>query len=331
MPDILSQQEIESLLSSSPKSDERGDAPGPDAKRKADVVPFDFRLPHRLSKRQLQSLNAVHENFAETLSTYLVSRLQTTVQINLRSVDQIFYSEYVVGVSKPSCLYVFRLENAAGRAVMELSPALVLAIIARLLGGTVDGQVEPRLLTKIEQNIIKGIVVRALSDLEKAWATISSEKFHYENYLTEGDFIQIAPAREIVLVVSFDVIIGEWKYPMNVCFPTFAMDDVLAKLQMQNHNSISLAAKRNEWSDAILSRLETTKLPTICILGETTLTLQQVMNLEPGDVLLTNTPTNGEMKVVIAGKTRAYGKPGIFNGRPAVKITHIPSDTSNQD
>jgi len=62
--------------------------------------------------------------------------------------------------------------------------------------------------------------------------------FKLERYESEGDFVQIAPASEIVMVVSFEVVVGTQKYPMNLCFPTFALDDVLTRLNMQSFSGM---------------------------------------------------------------------------------------------
>jgi flagellar motor switch protein FliM len=332
MAEILSQQEIDSLLSGIGTTNEATIETLVEEKHaEREIVRFDFRLPHRLSKRQLQTFNAVHDNFAEAFGSFLVSRLQTTVSVNVVSVDQIFYSEYILSTARPSCLYVFRIDASDAMAVMELSPPLVLAIIARMLGGTTEGKIETRTITKIEQNIIRGVVLRALSDLEKSWATIVEQKFKLERYETEGDFIQIAPTSEIVLVVSLELTIGDQKHLMNVCFPTFALEDVLAKLNVQNYSNVSRSGDRNEWTRQILKKLEATKVPAVCMLGEATLTLQQLIALEPGDVLLTNTTITGDLKVMLGGRTRAYGRPGVSNGRTAVKISQIATDSEDRE
>ncbi len=318
MAELLSQQEIDSLLSGASVPE----ATATDTPHR-EIVRFDFRLPHRLSKRQLQTLHAVHDSFAESYSSHLVARLQTTVTMSVVSVDQIFYSEYVLSTAKPSCLYVFRVGDTDAMAVMELSPPLVLAIIARLLGGTSEGKVQSRSITRIEQNIIKGVVLRALTDLAKAWQTITETKFKLERYETEGDFIQVAPTSEIVLVVSFEITIGEQKHLMNVCFPTFALEDVLAKLNVQNYGNVAKTAEHAEWGEALLRRIHATTIPAACILGETKLTLQQLMELEVGDVLLTNTPITGELRILVGDKERAKGRPGVSSGKKAVRITDI--------
>ncbi|MBI5471709.1 MAG: flagellar motor switch protein FliM [Ignavibacteriae bacterium] len=285
-------------------------------------------MPHRLSKRQLQTFHAIHEMFAESLSSHLVARLQTSVTMSVVSVDQMFYSEYTLSTAKPSCLYVFGIGEMNARAVMEMSPQLVLAIISRMLGGTSSGEERPRPITKIEQNIIKGVVVRILSDLEKAWTTIIDEKFVLERFETEGDFMQIAPTSEIVLVISLEVAIADHKYLMNLCFPTFVLEDVLAKLNTQNVG-MARSGEQPNWSPTILKGLESTTLTATCLLGQSKLTLQQLMELEPGDVLMTETPIAGELSVLIGEKKRAFGRPGISNGKKSVKITQV-IETENE-
>jgi flagellar motor switch protein FliM len=320
MSELLSQQEIDSLLSGIGTTTLNAGTVAPAPR---EIIRFDFRLPHRLSKQQLQTFHGVHDSFAESFSSYLVGRLQTTVTMSVVSVSQMFYSEYIRSTAKPSSLFVFQLNNSDAMAVMELSPQLVLGIIARLLGGTNEGNVQSRSITRLEQNIIRGVVLRALTDLEHAWAMIAASKFKLERYETDGDLLQIAPGSEIVLVISFELAIGEQKHLMNLCFPTFALEDVLAKLSVQMSGVTTKKQGNGEWSETILKNIEATTVPASCVLAETSLTLRQLVELEPGDVLMTNTPITGELRVIVGGKDRAKGRPGISSGRKAVRITHI--------
>ncbi len=327
MPEILSQQEIDSLLSGVPLQ-ELEKVTEEDRSVK-EVITFDFRLPHRLSKNQLRTLQAIHESFAESLSSYLVSKLQTTVSINVTSVDQLFYSEYVLSVPSPSCLYIFRIVESDAYALLELSPQLVLAMVSRLLGGQAEPDKKQRPITRIEQRITKGIIQRALSDLKDAWKVIADLNFNLERYETEGDFAQIAPLSEIVLLVSLEVTLGEQKYLMNICFPTFALDTVLAKLNSQNVGSLSIGKRDPEWGKILLKQVSQTEVEVIGVLGYTTLTLRQLLNLKVGDVIRTNISESSETQVIIGNKPRMWGKAGISNGRLAIKI--LRSANANND
>jgi flagellar motor switch protein FliM len=75
--------------------------------KRGDITNYDFRRPNRISKNQVRTLQTVHESFAEVFGYFLVSKLQTVVSITVTSVDQLFYSEFILSVSNPRCLYVF--------------------------------------------------------------------------------------------------------------------------------------------------------------------------------------------------------------------------------
>jgi flagellar motor switch protein FliM len=330
VPEILSQQEIDNLLSGMTSGASPAEPlPAESEPPAREAVNFDFRLPHRLSKNQLRTFQAVHDNFGEAFGSYLVSRMQTTVTVNVLSVDQLFYSEFVLSIASPSCLYVFRIMESDALAALEVSPQLILAMVEHLMGGVADGTKEARLITKIEQSIVKGIIQRALTEIQRAWKTIADLTFKLERYESEGDFAQLAPASEIVMVVSFEVAIGRQKYLMNLCFPTFALEDVFAKLNVQHFSALAAANRDGDRSGLIQKHLGETQLSATAILGEAKLTLRELLELEPGDVVRTSIPVGSEVAVKLGGKTRLWGTPGVSRGKVAVKVSRTNLDTNS--
>ena len=132
MADVLSQNEIDSLLSEMTSGRVDVDDVLDGKISKGEITNYDFRRPNRISKNQVRTLQTVHESFAEVFGYYLVSKLQTVVSINVTSVDQLFYSEFILSVSNPSCLYVFDIDKADGSGILEVSPQLALTIVERL-------------------------------------------------------------------------------------------------------------------------------------------------------------------------------------------------------
>ena len=330
MPEILSQQEIDNLLSGM----SAGQVPSAPAQAEPEVatkeaVTFDFRLPHRLSKNQLRTFQAVHDSFGEAFGSYLVSRMQTTVTVNVLSVDQLFYSEFVLSIASPSCLYIFRIMESDALAALEVSPQLVLAMVEHLMGGVAEGTKEPRLITKIEQSIVKGIIQRALAEIQRAWRTIADLTFKLERYESEGDFAQLAPASEIVMVVSFEVAIGRQKYLMNLCFPTFALEEVFAKLNVPHFSTLAAVNREGDRSETILKQLSGTRVSATALLGEAKLTLRELLDLEKGDVIRTSIPVGGDVTVLLGGKPRLWGSPGISKGKVAVRVTRMNLESNS--
>ncbi|NLO20298.1 MAG: flagellar motor switch protein FliM [Ignavibacteria bacterium] len=323
MADVLSQHEIDNILNEMTSGNLDVDQLLSGKYKKSDVSNYDFRRPNRISKNQVRTLNSIHESFAEVFSYFLVSKLQTVVSISVTSVDQLFYSEFILSVSNPSCIYVFDIEGTDGSGILEIQPQLALTIIERLLGGSADAETKARTITPIEQSVIRGVVEHALSDLRNAWRSIAELNFTYQRLEMEADFVQIAPSSEIVVIVSFDVNIGSHTYLMNLCFPTFALEEILARLNRQQVTTAVFKAspqRQRENIEIMKTQMSTTYLPVVAELGKTTLTVNELMNLEPGDVLKTSKKINQEIEIIISGRRKLAARPGSVDGKKAVRI-----------
>jgi flagellar motor switch protein FliM len=326
MADILSQGEIDSLLQNIGNQQAVDEILTGKKDVDREVTGYDFRRPNRLSKNQLRTLQNIHESFAEALSYYLVSRLQTIVSAHVTSVDQLFYSEFILSVSNPGCLYVFGLGLNEGSAILEFSPQLAFVIVERLLGGTGEVPKKVRALTQIEQSVLKGIVERAMTDLQGAWKTVGSMNFKLERFESEADFVQIAPPSEIVVVVTFEVMVTNRPYLMNLCFPTFALEEVISKLNFQHLSPLVHGVKGGGRQEVISKQLLSTRVPVYSILGTTQITMGDLMNLEIGDVIRLNRKIDQELEIYVNQKKKFYGRVGNFDGRKAVKITKFAND-----
>ncbi len=326
MADVLSQNEIDSLLSE--MNSGRMDVEDVIAGRynRTDVANYDFRRPNRISKNQVRTLQSIHENFAEALSYYLVSKLQNLVSITVTSVDQLFYSEFILSVSNPSCLYVFDIEGTDGSGIMEISPELALTLVELLLGGKGEVIPKPRTITPIEQAVIRGIIEHGLSDLRTAWKAIAELNFKYSRLEIEADFVQVAPSSEIVIVVSFDMKIGNLmnSFMMNLCFPTFALEEVLTKLNRQQITTSELkitSKKALENMNVLTQQMASTYLTINAELAKTSLSVREIIDLKVGDVIKTNKKINDEIELLISGKRKLAARPGSVEGKKAIRIT----------
>jgi flagellar motor switch protein FliM len=307
------------------KTPEAPDA-GPDERIKT----FDFRLPHRLSRTQLRTFQALHDGFAESFASYLGSRLQTPVTITSTGVAQRFYSEYGASISSPSCLYVFRMAGPDAVGALDMSPELALTMVEHLMGGIAGADRKVRALTKIEQSILRGIILRALAELQRAWEVMTPVTVTLERFESDKDFLQLAPASEIVVLVSFSVSIGDAPHRLMLCFPTFALEEALVRVSGRGDADFYQAGADPGWREVLSRQLGTTAIEATSVLGETTLRLRDLVRLEAGDVIRTDIPVNGDVRVLIGGKEQFYGRPGISNGKMAVKITGS-TDHSGQE
>lgn len=322
MAEVLSQSEIDALLNSGPSDDSSELNDIPEQSLEKEVVPFDFKLPNRISKNQLRTISNISENFGEMFGSYLMAKLQTIVSVNVTSADQIYYSEYVLSVSNPACLYTFNIKKTDIKGILEFSPEFALTLVDRLLGGNGKGTKNSQVITPIEQEILKVIVEIVLRDLGKAWQIIGDFQFGIEKFEPDIDFVQITSQSESVLLIGFEVMIGEETYMMNLCFATYAFDAILSKLANQNLSAIRPVIYQGTTAKNILSNyLKKTELSVEVEFGTSSITFQQLLDLKIGDVVSLNNVIGDEVKVSVEQKHLFNGISGIVNNRKAVKIT----------
>lgn len=317
MAEVLNQQEIDNLLNNVKSGTEET----PVAKQKEAVL-FDFRLPNRLSKTQLRTMNNIHETFAENFGSFLVSKLQTVVTTSVASVDQLYYSEYVLSVSNPACLFTIEIDDTDIKGILEFSPELALILVDRLLGGNGKGSKEAKAITTIEQKVLDIVVENALVNLKKAWSVVDKLNFQVGRFEPDIDFAQITSPNESVLLISFDIAIGDESYLMNLCFATFAFDNILAKLSSQKFSTIRPTDYHGSTAREVLSKsLLEAEVPLKIEFGKTRISVNELMNLEVGDVIKTKTKIGTEHLVYMNDKPICSGSPGLVNKHKAIKVT----------
>jgi len=319
MAELLSQSEIDQLLSNV----KSGTEPEKEHVFQKEVIPFDFRLPNRISKNQLRTMRNIHENFAESFSSFLVSKLQSIVNINVTSVDQIYYSEYVLSVPNPACLFTFDILDTDIKGILELSPDLALTLVERLLGGNGEGKKSTNFITPIEQKIIGVVIERIMQDMQKAWQMIDQFEFNVDRFEPDVDFAQITSPSESVLLISFEITFGDKSFLMNACFATYAFDTILAKLSSQKMSSIRPTRYKGTTSQEIISnKIYETLIPVRIEFGSSSITMNELVSLEEGDIIKLKTKISEDSIVKIEDKTLFQGRVGVSNNKKAIKITH---------
>src|SRR5207253_7947599 len=164
----------------------------PNKKREAPTVKFDFRRPDRISKSQVRAIHLLHETFVRNLVSSLSAYLRTYLTVNLVSVEQLSYAEFLDGLPSPTCMISLGLSPYDGNGVMELNPSLVFPILEMLLGG--NGKTSApiqRDVTEIEQKLLDGLFRIILHDLREAWKTVTTVDFTIDSMETEPQLLHI--------------------------------------------------------------------------------------------------------------------------------------------
>lgn len=322
--DVLSQSEIDKLLSAlstGAVSAEEVNA----AEEQKKVKVYDFKRPDKFSKDQIRTLYMLHENFARLLNTYLSTHLRTLVNVEVASVEQLTYEEFVRSLSNPSVIGVLAVPPLKGNVIMELNPSIAFSIIDRLFGGTGESTMKVRVLTEIEEAVIRKIFNKAIENFRDAWENVVQISPQLEAMETNPQFTQIVPPSDMVVIITLQVKIGTIEGLMNICIPYLVLEPIMSKLTTTFWVAASVANKQEqpEQVEILQKKISNTSVPLVVELGTIDITIQEFLTLGFNDVLQLDTKVKDELKCIIGRYPKFYCRPGTFGKNAAVQITRV--------
>lgn len=328
MAKILTQEEVDALLSefseedvSAPAAAPVAAAPAParkeptptQAKKKKDkekerkVSIYNFRRPDRVSKEQLRSLHYLHDRFARNFSSSLSAYLRALIDVNLYSVEQFTYAEFILSLPDPTYFNAISMEPLEGNAVLEINPKILFPMIDKILGGKgEDFGGGMRTITDIERTLIEGVVKLILRDLEESWKQIIKLKMNIVATETSPQLIQVVAPNEIVVLIVFELKVGEAKGFMNFCIPSIVLEPI-AKRFSQDWYADRAKTSVEEVKKIKLNLLRT-NMKVEAGIFDNYITVKNLLELKSGDLIKLETRTMDEINLRLNGvkKFTAY-------------------------
>jgi len=330
--DVLSQAEVESLISameSQPATPKPTPAAVPAASRgparqREKVITYDFKRPERVGKEQMRALQSLHEGFGRNFGAALSALLRSIVEVKLTSVDQLTYSEFVFSLENPTCFNLLRAEPLEGNLILDLNPSILYPIIDRLLGGGKDGgQIARRPLTEIELRLVNRITTLFLQELKHAWENVLTLKLSVERVESNPQLVQIVPPNEVVILVSFEVAMGELRGMINLCIPFNAIERVSSKLAANSWASYNRSGATLESRALIGRRIDRSLVDVVVTVAETQITTSDLIGLRVGDIITTDKDTRTPLDVAVQGVNKFLASAGALKGNKAIQVETV--------
>ncbi len=320
MPEVLSQSEIDALLSAMSSGDldtsrmrEQVEEP--------QVRAFDFMRPSKFSKDQLRTIELMHDSFCRLAQTQLSGALRTMVEIEVVTADQVSYGEFVNSMPTPSLITVVSMEPLEGNAVLEINLPIVFSIIDRLVGGPGTHRPRPRELTEIEHALVHNVIETLLAGFSEAWSTVVPTRVRRVATEMNPQFAQIVTPSDMVMLITFELRVGSQTGSISLCVPYLVLEPVMDRFTAQSYFSAVTAGPSPEMRDGMASELGGVSIPVSVELGAAELHVGDLLSLAPGDVIPLSVAPGSDAVVRIGRREAFHAQPGVRGRRAAVQIT----------
>jgi flagellar motor switch protein FliM len=329
MAKILSQEEVDALLSSVSDADNlKKDKPEAKQIREREKISekkvsiYNFRRPDRVSKEQLRSLHYLHDRFARNFSSSLSAYLRALTEVNLISVEQLTYAEFVLSLPDPTYFNAVSMPPLEGNAVLEINPQILFPMIDKILGGKGEnfgGGL--RTITDIERTLIEGVVRLILRDLEEVWKQILPMKMGIAATETSPQLIQVVAPNEVVILIVIELKVGESKGYMNFCIPAIVLEPIAHRFS-QDWYADRAKTSAEEMKKIKLNLLRTRIGMIVGITGNHLVT-SDLLNLQVGDYIKLESKMTDEITVGLNGVPKFLAYAVRMKEKKAVQITDI--------
>ena len=305
---VLNQAEIDSLLGTDDLEDEIS---GIQAIVDSAMVSYE-RLP---------MLEIVFDRLLRMMSTSLRNLTSDNVEVSLDSITSIRFGDYLETIPMPAMISVFKAEEWDNYGLMITDSALIYSIVDVLLGGrrgTAAMRIEGRPYTTIERNLVERMVTVILSDLSAAFDPISPVTFRFDRLETNPRFATIARPANAAVLARLRIDMEDRGGRVELLLPYATLEPV-RELLLQMFMGEKFG-RDSIWETHLANELWSTDVELDAVLDQIVLSLNDVMNWQPGSQILLNavpsSPINlrcGEIPLFIGGM-------GQKNGNMAIKI-----------
>lgn len=331
MADVLSQSEIDALLSALSSGDVEAESITEKDEEKHKIKDYDFKSPQKFSKEHIRTLEKVHDNFGRLTGNYLSGQLRQNVKIKIESVEQVTYDEFIRSLPNPTIISYFRMLPLQGNILLEMNPQFAFQILEILLGGSGIRKNITKELTEIEKNIISQACKGIIDNFKMAWGEVLEVDPIFDCIETNPSANQTLAPNEPVALLTFSVELGGMNTYLNVCIPYLAIEKVLDRLVAQRWFQSSNDEDREVVEKNIKRSLDTVSVNIHAELGKTHISVNDFLMMMVGDVIKLDAKIDNPVKVFVEDEACYIGKPGIVGKNLGIELLDCTNKDVNED
>jgi flagellar motor switch protein FliM len=270
---------------------------------------------------RLPMLDVVFDRLVRYMSTSLRNLTSDNVEISLDHISSVRFGDYLNSIPLPAMLSIFNAEEWDDHGLLVVDSALIYAIVDVLLGGrrgTSALRVEGRPYTTIETKLIERMVHVVLNDLSSAFDPLSPVSFRLERIETNPRFATITQSNNAGVLVRLRIDMGDRSGRIEIMLP-YATLEPIRELLLQMFMGEKFG-RDVIWETHLTRELYQTDVNLSAILGETTVSLDELVNWKPGSVIMLNTRPEDLIEMRVGDQAMFMAQIGQKKDQIAVSI-----------
>lgn len=324
MEKILSQDEVDALLrgvsdgeiETEPQAVEEGpESDGP--------VPYDLGNQEWVVRGRMPTLDVIHQQFSRLFRIALSDILRKSVEVTVTNQSVLKFGEFTKRLPVPAYLQITSMEPLRGLSMIATDAATVYLLVDHFFGGAGQTHVKPegQDFTLIEQRVMRKVMQMGVKNLEKAWEPVQKLSINPVRAEMNPQLASIVLPSDIVIVVTLGIELGNSVGDIHLCLPYAMLEPLREKLQVSFQSDFYEVD--HGWVKRFSARLKEAGVNVSVTLGETEISVEELMRFAPGDVVMLDQATTQPLTATVEGMPKFLGFPGVSKGAQSFQIQSI--------
>lgn len=289
--------------------------------RRRTITPYDFKRPNKVGRDHARALQLVHETFARQFSTILSSTLRAVSPIQVMSIEQRTYDEYVSPLPSPTSMTILSVDPLPGHGILHLPLPAAMEIVDRLLGGP-GGETHPnRPMTEIEIGVLRGLLDRVMRELTYAFESFMDVTTTITGAESNPQFAQIAGLSDMVVVGTYSIAIGDQHWEASLTFPFMMLEPALDAYTESKRTRDVDSGEMARATELVHEQLREAPMPVGVAFNTVSLSASEIVSLQTGDVLPLRHRVDAPLTITVGGVPCFTAMPGRNGRRLAAMVT----------
>jgi len=311
----LSKEKIQQLLTavgSGPMEDTTG----------IKATEYNWNKPHCFDTKQLSKLDNFTKKVAKAMTVKFVDFCHSEFDVTVVSTKQHFAAELVdqaIESGQDDYYLAFGTDQSHPCGLISIPTKTAFIWATQLLGDPESEEDSGRDLSQLEESLLSDLLSALIEEFsQKIW------DFQPAKNIVRRLFPLELKGTEELCKITFDVKKNDQEksseaYILILCSE---LETAVGKTE-QTVGEFSA----EDISKAILGHIQQMPVCITAQLASTVLTLEEIMSLEVGDILLLDKKVNEPIELITSGRTALLGQPAKLAGKHAVVITELFCDT----
>lgn len=285
----------------------------------AEVNDFQIGPRSMLITNSYPRLQGLNRQFANHMSKHIEQLLNAVSTVTFKSIDTCTYSDFSEQIGGLSLLLEFEPKPLQGSALISLNSDALEMLVETFYGGTGNepARQDAEFFTPGEICVANLFCGSILSVTKETWQPLAAFEPEFVNsHLSSGVIDCIEPGDSIISC-EFEFTVGDATRTFHLLWPVRTVASLLPVFEGQKRDRD--AAEDARWAQSLRARVIDSTINISSGVGKARMTLREVAELAPGDVINISNPNKGT--VFAQHVPILEGRFGVHDGRYAMETT----------